>query len=191
MRHFTFLLTGVLLLTLVAATAAACGGDDDNNAAKTASNAATSVATSVQGAVSAVATSAQGVGSAVSGSATAVASGQETEITATEKDFSITLGTKTTSGHKVEFKIHNDGPTVHEFVVFKTDLAEDKLPLDSDGTKVQEDAPSVTHIDEEENVASGGDARLDIDNLASGHYVIICNIAGHYQLGMHASLTVN
>jgi uncharacterized cupredoxin-like copper-binding protein len=31
---------------------------------------------------------------------------------------------------------------------------------------------------------------LDIDSLAPGHYVLICNIAGHYQLGMHTSLTV-
>ncbi|MEO9255152.1 MAG: sulfocyanin-like copper-binding protein [Tepidiformaceae bacterium] len=190
MRYFTFFLTGICLLALAATTAVACG-DDDSNATKTASHAATAVVTNAQGAASAVASSVQGAASAVSGSATASSSGQETEIKATEKDFSITLGTQATSGHKVEFKIHNDGPTTHEFVVFKTDLAEDKMPLNSDGTGVQEDAPSVTHIDEKEDIQAGDDESLDIDDLAPGHYVIICNIPGHYQLGMHAALTVS
>jgi uncharacterized cupredoxin-like copper-binding protein len=28
-------------------------------------------------------------------------------------------------------------------------------------------------------------------DLAAGKYVIICNVAGHYQLGMRAAFTVN
>jgi uncharacterized cupredoxin-like copper-binding protein len=176
---------------MIAVAAVACGDDDTSGAAKTVNNAQTAVATNAQGVASAVASSVQNAGSAVAGSATAASSSEnEQNIGVTEKDFSIKLDNATTSGGKVDFKIHNDGPSTHEFVVFKTDLAEDKLPMDKDGTKVNEDDPSLNHIDEKEDIAQGADVSLDIDNLAPGHYVLICNIAGHYQLGMHTSLTV-
>jgi uncharacterized cupredoxin-like copper-binding protein len=43
---------------------------------------------------------------------------------------------------------------------------------------------------EQEDIASGSDTTLSVD-LQPGHYVIICNITGHYEAGMHTELTVS
>ena len=110
-------------------------------------------------------------------------------VAASEADFTITLDPTSTSAGEVSFAITNDGPSVHEFVVFKTDLAEDALPTADDGT-VDESGKGVEHIDEVEDIAPGADATLDVD-LDAGSYVVICNLPGHYQQGMHAPLTVS
>ncbi len=89
----------------------------------------------------------------------------------------------------VSFRILNQGPTTHELIVVRTDLAPDKLPLQPDGLTVNEEAPGIDLLDEVEG--------LDIDDretlalrLAPGHYVLYCNLEGHYLGGMHEALTV-
>jgi uncharacterized cupredoxin-like copper-binding protein len=90
----------------------------------------------------------------------------------------------------VRFQIRGQGPTTHEFIVVRTDLLPDKLPLQDDGLTVDEEADGVKLVDE-----AGG---LDIDDrqtmvldLAPGHYVMYCNLEGHYLGGRDAALTVN
>jgi uncharacterized cupredoxin-like copper-binding protein len=108
-------------------------------------------------------------------------------VTATEKDFAIALDSSQAGAGAVTFSITNDGPSVHEFVVFKTDLAPDQLPL-ANGS-VDEEGQGVEHIDEVEDIAVGSTQTLNV-NLDAGKYVVICNIAGHYAAGMHAPLTI-
>ncbi|MFL5738058.1 MAG: sulfocyanin-like copper-binding protein [Actinomycetota bacterium] len=110
-------------------------------------------------------------------------------VGATEKDFAITLDTSTTKAGSVTFNVTNQGPSTHEFVVFKTDLAPDALPTKSDGT-VDETAKGLKHIDEVEDVTAASTKSLTT-NLDAGSYVVICNLPGHYQQGMHAPLTVS
>jgi uncharacterized cupredoxin-like copper-binding protein len=109
---------------------------------------------------------------------------------ATEKDFAISLSPTTVDAGKVTFDVTNNGPSVHEFVVFKTDLAADQLPLSKDGSQVDENGSGVTHVDEIEDVKSGSTQTLQVQ-LQAGKYVVICNLPGHYKLGMHAPLTVS
>lgn len=109
-------------------------------------------------------------------------------VNTTEKDFAIALDPSTTSSGQVDFEITNEGPSVHEFVVFKTKLAPDALPLNEDGD-VDEEGKGVEHIDEVEDIAAGSTQSLDV-SLDPGAYVVICNLPGHYKLGMHAPLTV-
>lgn len=90
------------------------------------------------------------------------------------------------------FHVHNDATDLtHEFVIFKTDLPADQLPL-GDGGAVDEEGPGVTHVDEVE-VEPGQEADLAV-NLESGNYVMICNINDndemHYQHGMYQAFTV-
>jgi uncharacterized cupredoxin-like copper-binding protein len=111
------------------------------------------------------------------------------DVGVAEKDFAISLDSSSAPAGKVTFTVANAGPSVHEFVVFKTDLPEDQLPTDSKGD-VDESGTGVTHIDEIEDIAAGStDSTLKVD-LESGSYVLICNLPGHYGLGMHASFTV-
>jgi uncharacterized cupredoxin-like copper-binding protein len=106
-------------------------------------------------------------------------------IVTTEKDFGIALEETSTPAGSVTFDITNDGPSAHELVVFKTDLAADALPVD--GSTVTEG--SLDLVDEVEDIAPGVGTSLTVD-LEPGSYVVICNIEGHYRAGMHAALTV-
>ncbi len=129
--------------------------------------------------------SSNGASSGSTGSSTSTSGG----IGATEKDFSITLDSSTASAGSVTFDVTNDGPSTHEFVVFKTDLAPDALPLTNDGI-VDEKGKGLTAIDEIEDIASGSSQNLTT-NLDAGSYVVICNLPGHYAQGMRAPLTVS
>jgi len=107
-------------------------------------------------------------------------------VSATEKDFSIELGSSTAPAGSVTFNISNEGPSAHEFVIIKTDDEPDALPV-KDGA-VEED--KLDAVDEQEDIAPSTTATLTTD-LEAGSYVIICNVPGHYEAGMHTAFTVS
>jgi uncharacterized cupredoxin-like copper-binding protein len=156
----------LLAITLLLLGVLACS-DDDNDITDT----------PVAGAQTAVATIVPGQG------------GGETDSTVqvTERDFSISPDQNSVPSGEVSFNIRNEGPATHEFVVFKTDVPEGQLPI-RNGI-VDEEANSVEDVDEVEGISPGESKELKVD-LQPGQYVLICNISGHYQLGMHAALEV-
>ena len=101
------------------------------------------------------------------------------------KEYAITLSVPTVKAGVVKIGIRNQGTMVHDFDLIKTDLAPDKLPIDTAAAKAKTDGLVKQMI----NIAVGRATTLSAD-LAAGHYVIICNVAGHYQLGMRAELKV-
>lgn len=109
-------------------------------------------------------------------------------VAATLTEFKIELAAASATTGPVTFKITNGGKTVHEFVVFKTDLAADKLPLATDGTEVDEAGAGITLVDEAEDIAIGASPSLAVD-LPAGKYVVICNLPAHYTSGMRAVFT--
>src|SRR5262245_12667080 len=54
-------------------------------------------------------------------------------IGVTLADFSVTPDESSASAGDVTFDVTNDAEQTHEFVIIKTDLAEDQLPLDDQG----------------------------------------------------------
>jgi uncharacterized cupredoxin-like copper-binding protein len=120
----------------------------------------------------------------------AVAAG--TPVTAALSEFKIELGGASTAAGPVTFQLTNKGAVVHEFVVFKTDLAADQLPMSADGATVDEagGGGALTLVDEVEDIAVGAAPTLAV-NLPAGHYVVICNVEAHYKAGMHAPFTTN
>lgn len=101
------------------------------------------------------------------------------------KEYAITLNVATIKSGTVKFGIRNNGTMVHDFDLFRTDLALDKLPIDQGTAKVKMDGLVKQMI----NIAANRSTTLSAD-LAPGRYVVICNVAGHYQLGMRAELRV-
>jgi hypothetical protein len=84
-----------------------------------------------------------------------------------------------------KLNVQNTGTVTHDIKVVKTDLAPDALPrkdADVDESKV-------------DIIAKATDLRrrdrktLDV-KLQPGNYVLICNVSGHYQLGMRTAFRV-
>lgn len=110
------------------------------------------------------------------------------EVTATTSDYEISLDPTSVASGETVFTITNEGPGVHEFVVFKSDLAADDLPVDDEGL-VDEAGEGVELIGEVEDIEP--DSTHDLtETLDAGSYVIICNIPTHYELGMTTEFTV-
>jgi len=86
----------------------------------------------------------------------------------------------------IKIGVRNLGTMQHSFQVLKTDLPPDKLPVDGASAKANEDGK----VGEIPSIAVGTSAAVTLD-LQPGKYVFICNIAGHYQLGMHTGFTVD
>ena len=115
-------------------------------------------------------------------------SGAGAAIAATEQDFKISLNPTTGAAGDTTFDVTNNGPSTHEFVVFKTDLAPESLPI-KDGI-VDEKGKGVTQLGVVADIAPGETKDLSLQ-LEPGSYVAICNLPGHYQAGMHAGFTVS
>jgi uncharacterized cupredoxin-like copper-binding protein len=127
----------------------------------------------------------------------AASTGATGPVSATLKEWQISLSSTTLSAGKITFNITNNGDKEHEFVVRKTDKKADGLPLNADG-EVSEDAPELTEVGDPSEVAeikSGSTDRTLTVTLQPGHYVIFCNLHVeellHYQKGMHVDFSVN
>lgn len=80
------------------------------------------------------------------------------------------------------FVVRNAGTVKHELVVLRTATKAAKLPV-NDGGKASERGSVGRQL------AAGATRRLTL-TLTKGHYVLICNLGGHYMAGMRANLTV-
>jgi uncharacterized cupredoxin-like copper-binding protein len=105
------------------------------------------------------------------------------------KDFKVLRDAAVVPAGTVSFRIRNQGPTTHEVIVVRTDRAPDKLPLQRDGLTVDEEGPGIDFLDEVEGLDIDDRQTLVLD-LAAGHYVLYCNLEGHYLGGMYEALTV-
>ena len=107
-------------------------------------------------------------------------------IKATLTDFKIELSGTTAPAGTVTFNADDKGPSIHELVVFKTDLAPNALPTDGNGNV---DESKLTKVGELPNIGLSDSPTLKVD-LAVGKYVVLCNLPAHYKAGMYAALTV-
>jgi uncharacterized cupredoxin-like copper-binding protein len=105
------------------------------------------------------------------------------------EDFKVREDAAVVPAGTVSFRILNQGPTTHEVNVVRTDHDPDKLPLQRDGLTVNEDASGMEFLDDAEGLDIDDRKTLVLD-LAPGHYVLYCNLEGHYLGGMYAALTV-
>jgi uncharacterized cupredoxin-like copper-binding protein len=87
------------------------------------------------------------------------------------------------------FVAHNTAPIPHEFVLFKTDIPANRLPLEADKS-VAEDAKGLEVVADSGSDLAPGETRLIAAALEPGHYALVCNLAGHYQGGMLMDITV-
>jgi uncharacterized cupredoxin-like copper-binding protein len=102
--------------------------------------------------------------------------------------FGMTLSANEVKAGPVTFVVKNNATDqTHEFVVAQTDLPADQIPVNTDTHLIDEE--QLTVLGEVEDLDSGAIKRLTLD-LKPGRYVLVCNLASHYQSGMHSELTV-
>jgi uncharacterized cupredoxin-like copper-binding protein/mono/diheme cytochrome c family protein len=106
-------------------------------------------------------------------------------IGVTLSEFKVTPASTSTAAGDVTFNVSNQGAVAHELVVIKTDLAADALPQKTGAV----DEAAVNVAKKTANIASKKSENLSV-TLTPGKYVLICNVPGHYQAGMHAEFTV-
>jgi len=123
-----------------------------------------------------------------------------TTVTATLKEWEIKLSSGDLKAGDIQINFTNNGDKEHEFLVRKTDLAPDKLPLVTSGEdkgRVDEESSQLTEVGNTSEIAvlppgsTGLSLRL---TLQPGHYVVFCNLhvndLFHYKKGMHTEFTV-
>ena len=125
-----------------------------------------------------------GIAYAVKGS-----SGPAGDVQASTVDFKVVMPTTLTTGKHL-IGLTNNGTVDHEVVMFKTDLPANDLPLRADGD-VNEESPLLTSVaDSGEPLKAGATQSFATADLSPGHYVAVCNLPGHYRLGMKLNITV-
>ena len=97
-------------------------------------------------------------------------------------DFKIAPSISTASAGKVTFAATNAGKEAHEMVVVRTDTGPSGLLK---GNKASE-AGSVGEIGE---FKAGATKQVTL-NLKPGHYVLLCNLPGHFKAGMFKNFIV-
>lgn len=123
---------------------------------------------------------------ATPGDPTATPAADATTVNVALTEFGVTPEPISGPAGPVSFAVSNTGGSLHNFRVIKTDLAPDALPLA--GTQVDEDQVEVI-ARSSGNIAAGANQPVSAA-LDAGTYVLICNVPGHYGLGMYAAFTV-
>jgi len=163
---------------------AACGG---SSSASTASStpAASTVAAKAKTAVAEKASAAEGASTTPGAAASTSAAATSVPVTlGTPTEFTLNLGVATIPAGKVTFKVTNGGKMTHEFNILKT------VTPGADLKVTNGQADETGSVAETGDMAAGSVKSLTV-NLKPGHYVVLCNLPGHYQGGMWKNMTVS
>jgi uncharacterized cupredoxin-like copper-binding protein len=106
-----------------------------------------------------------------------------------EHDFGIQVSATILTAGNYVFVDDNHGPSSHELVMWKTDLSAAQLPHSADG-RVNEASPKLESVLDSGSSLQPGESRLLTTSLDPGHYVMVCNLPGHFNAGMHVDITV-
>ena len=108
-----------------------------------------------------------------------------TTVKATEVEWGIKTSTKASHAGKISFAVRNAGKLTHQFIVLRTNLPANKLPLHGATVNLTKAGKVLGKI----SVGPGKNGHLSL-TLKTGHYVLLCNLPAHYQAGQHAGFQV-
>ena len=116
------------------------------------------------------------------GAAFALQSSASAKVTMKEWGFTPTP-VKVKAG-KVTFSVKNIGHLNHEFIVIRTSKLANRLP-----TRGAVAVVTTGQVGKIAQFKPGVTKTLTL-TLKAGHYVLICNLPGHYKAGQYANFTV-
>jgi uncharacterized cupredoxin-like copper-binding protein len=110
--------------------------------------------------------------------------GRGTVVKVTEKEMAILASPTAVPAGKVTLVVTNRGTVEHELVLMRWNKGPKSVPVNNykadEGKRVLGEVPEL---------APGKTGKLKV-TLRSGRYLLICNVPGHYMLGMAAPFTV-
>jgi len=120
------------------------------------------------------------------------------DTTGLNGSMSITVSPASVPAGDVTFVVKNTGTIDHEMIVLKTDTAYDQLPVVDGGDPPAPVTTGADKVDEGTSVGETGDPNVKpgetrtftVKAMTAGKYVLVCNIAKHYGMGMRAAFTV-
>jgi uncharacterized cupredoxin-like copper-binding protein len=118
---------------------------------------------------------------AVALASTSNAASKSTRVTLSE--FKVSPSPKSVTHGKITFTAKNKGSMEHYLIVIKTSTAASKLKVTNNR------ASEKGRVGKVDDIAAGTSKKITL-NLKKGHYVLLCNIPGHYKAGMHSDFTV-
>ena len=121
----------------------------------------------------------------VTGTATPPPTGDGERVAVELSEFAIAVDPAAAARGTISFSVANAGGVFHNLRVIRSDAAPDALPVEA-GQVAEGQVDVVGRIEE---FAGGSSESITLD-LAPGSYLLICNVAGHYQLGMTTAFTV-
>ncbi|MDA0352483.1 MAG: hypothetical protein O3A10_09785 [Chloroflexi bacterium] len=116
--------------------------------------------------------------------ATGQSAPDEVEVDFVLSDFAID-GPESVSAGLVRFNVANEGAAIHELVIVRTDAEPAALPIEG-GVVAETELDVVGEIEE----FPGGETRSATFELSAGRYLLICNVPGHFLLGMVTEFSV-
>ena len=117
--------------------------------------------------------------------AACTSSGGEGDVQVSLRDDAVTLDPTSGEAGSLTFAATNEGTQTHEIEVFRGDVDPATLPIEGNVASTE----GLELVDEIEDITPGSTADLTID-LDAGTYVVMCNLPGHFEQGMHAVFEV-
>ena len=131
------------------------------------------------------------IGFAIANSGSSDSAFSNANVPVTTNDYNVTLPSTTLTTGTKTLQITNKGAVAHELLVFHPDATINpaQLPLDAAGD-IEEEAAGVNKISDGDNIDPGASQTRQLDLSQPGTYVFVCNLPGHYKLGMWKVVTV-
>jgi uncharacterized cupredoxin-like copper-binding protein len=126
------------------------------------------------------------VGSASAGSARVAADSEISVTMGKPKEYSLKLNTSSAKAGEVALTVRNRGKITHEFILLRTPTKAGKLPARAEEPDKVVEPGFMIELEDVEP----GDRVTVVMPMKKGHYVLLCNIEGHYHDGMRADLTL-
>jgi uncharacterized cupredoxin-like copper-binding protein len=109
-------------------------------------------------------------------------------VEVTMDEYSVDTDPRSAASGTVTFRARNVGALAHQLLVLETARDADELPVR--GGLVRTSTKGIRESGQIEIIAADASKTLQAA-LAPGRYVLICNIAGHYDLGMRTAFLVS
>jgi len=113
----------------------------------------------------------------------------------TKAAMTMTVSPPSAKAGNVTFTVKNSGTVIHELIVLKTDTPSEQLPIVDAGDPPHKVSTGANKVDEKTSVGETGNigkgkSKSVTLTLKAGNYVLVCNLAKHYGLGMRSPFKV-